>query len=150
MKKIYTFIFTIFLFSGMTYAQTWTAINTGLGALTTKGLAVSDDTLFTAVAGQGVYYSVDFGSTWQTWWGNPQVANNNFNSFFGADVGGLGQEAFFYGLGQGLMFYFESNNGLFSLPISNLPNQNIRCFGKVDNPDVSLFGTDQGVRCSCC
>lgn len=145
MKKIYTFIFVCLLIRGTTHAQTWTAVNSGLGALTTKGITVSNDTLFTAVLGQGVYYSTDFGSSWQSWWGNSQVSNNNFNTFYGANVGGLLQAGFFFGLGQGLMFYFESGNGLFNIPIGSLPNQNLRSYIKVQIPENSFYGTDQGI-----
>jgi len=75
---------------------------------------------------------------------NSQVANSDFNTFYGANVGKHQSGGFFFSLGKGLMLHFKAGSGLFSISIRFLPNQNLRRFYKVQTPQNSFFGTNQG------
>lgn len=140
-----------FLITNVICAQ-WTAVNNGLPAGTTKGLAVINGKLFTAVKGHGIYVSSNNGDTWSKWSRSGELPNTNFISFTGSDFDMSGQNSvYFIATGENLMAVFEdqeSNKNLLSiLPTNGLSgiSQQINTFGGSDEGDKRFYATNGGL-----
>ena len=153
MKKItiLTLITVVILTTNSIFAQ-WTAVNNGLPAGTTKGLAVINGKLFTAVKGHGIYVSSNNGDTWSKWSRSGELPNTNFISFTGSDFDMSGQNSvYFIATGENLMAVFEdqeSNKNLLSiLPTNGLTSTSlqINTFGGSDAGDKRFYATNGGL-----
>jgi hypothetical protein len=145
MKKSFTLVVFVLFFTSTMFAQ-WTAVNNGLPALTTRGVANLKDTLITAVKDKGVFYSVNNGDTWSSWKFNSKLPNFSFNNVYGAGVkmAATGGGPFLSFTGQSMFSYYEHGKPLSNVPVAALSNQNIKCWIKRENPGVLYLGTDGG------
>jgi hypothetical protein len=80
MKKTF-FIIVALSLTNLGLAQ-WTPVNNGLPATTARGVGVVSDTLFTAIDGHGVYYSINNGDNWEAWKYNAKLPNKNISKMF--------------------------------------------------------------------
>ncbi|WP_133242676.1 T9SS type A sorting domain-containing protein [Flavobacterium psychrotolerans] len=145
MKKTITLTALVLLFTNTIFAQ-WTAVNNGLPALTTRGVANLKDTLVTAVKDKGIFYSVNNGDTWSSWKFNAKLPNYSFNNVYGAGVkmAATGGGPFLSFTGQSMFSYYEHGIPLSNVPVAALSNQNIKCWIKRENPGVLYLGTNGG------
>ena len=113
MKKLVTLV-SFACVTALSQAQSWTDVNTNLPALSARGLAKIGDTLLVGIRGGGVYYSVTNGDTWQEHHTSALVDNSGMNKFYGSKAA-VGDDAYFFVLGNGNVQYYELNNGLYNL-----------------------------------
>ncbi len=128
-----------------TASAQWTAVNSGLPATTTRGVANLNDTLVTAVKDKGLYYSVNNGDSWVSWKFNSKLPNYNFNEVYGAGTKmAAGGGSFLSITGQSMFSYYEHGKPLSNVPVTSLANQNIKNWLKEENPEVLFIGTNGG------
>ncbi len=130
-------------------AQSWIPVNTDLPALTARGLAKIDDTLFVGIEDGGFFFSVDNGDSWQTNVLTDALTHVGLNRLAGMNTNmGVPGGAFFV-FGQSNLQYYEQGlpGGLQSLNVvvTTLPNQEILSFGRTENPGRGFYCTEAGL-----
>lgn len=145
MKKLFT-ILVLAASASLSLAQSWTAVNTNLPALTARGLAKIGDTLLVGIKGGGVYYTVNNGNTWQAHFTSAYVQNSDMNKFYGSKAS-AGDDSYFFVLGIGNVQYYEQNNGFYSVNnlTSQLSDNYVLSYDKSENPGTHFFGTLGGL-----
>ncbi len=130
----------------------WTPVNNGLPAKKTTGLANIKDTLYTAVNGHGVYYSVNNGDNWTAWKMNSKLSSKEITSLnglstFPTDGGGNHLEI----SGPSFLnYYLLANSSDPNIQGSkfvnyNVPKETINAFISEENPEMLYIATDNGV-----
>jgi hypothetical protein len=148
MNKNYFATLTLLIVSISLQAQSWFPVNTGLPALTARGLAKVDDTLFVGIEDGGFFYSVDNGDSWSTNAVTSDMISEGLNKFFGSNIDMGVPGGYFFAYGQGVLEYYEQ--GLFGVQsldavVASLPNQGILSFTRVQNPSRAFYGTEGGL-----
>lgn len=82
-KKITTLaMMSIVALMADTASAQWTAVNNGLPATNARGVGNVRDTLFTAIDGHGVYYSINSGTNWTAWKHNNKLPSKEITKLF--------------------------------------------------------------------
>jgi hypothetical protein len=159
--KIQILAITFMLIAISTSAQ-WTPVNNGLPSKNVTGVANVLDTLFTAVKGHGLYYSVNNGDNWNEWNKNNRLQNKDITKLQSlAIVPQNGVQKFFIIYGPSMLHFYLSdtdgngNSGSklinFSIPNSDInfaiPNETINSylFNEKDNVESKYIATNNGV-----
>ncbi|MCB9426915.1 MAG: T9SS type A sorting domain-containing protein [Flavobacteriales bacterium] len=150
MKKTNLITCLLVLVSSTMMAQ-WTAVNNGLPGLTTNGVANVRDSLFTAVNGHGVYFSIDNGESWAEWKNNSKLTTKKINDFEGLTAfSGTGGGNHFSVSGQQMLGIYQSISGEGGLTASRLsfipvPAEQINDWIDEENPEIFYLATNNGV-----
>jgi hypothetical protein len=154
-KKITTLAMVgLFALMANTVSAQWTAVNNGLPATTARGVGNVRDTLFTAIDGHGVYFSVNSGNNWTAWKNNSKLPSKEISKLFRvaatktlADIGDNGE---FLVLGKNMFTrYVSMGNG--TVTQSAFVNYNVPTGVKVtawleeENPHTFHIGTTDGI-----
>lgn len=137
-----------------TASAQWTAVNNGLPATTARGVGNVRDTLFTAIDGHGIYYSVNSGTNWAAWKNNSKLPSKEISKLFRvaatktlADIGDNGE---FLVLGKDMFTRYVSM-GNSTTTQSAYINYNVPTGVKVtawleeENPHTYHIGTTDGI-----
>ncbi len=155
MKKKFTSLAMIGLFALManTVSAQWTAVNNGLPATTSKGVANVNGVLYTAIKGHGIYTSNNNGDTWQKWSRSSELPNTNYSSFIGNEFDMSGQGSVYFSVtGDNLFAVFEdqgsNQNSLSIVPLSGLTGSSaiVNSWSKNDGEDIMIVATNGGVH----
>lgn len=150
MKTKITLHLIILLISNFAIGQ-WTAVNNGLPAITSRGIAKVNNKLFTAISGHGIYYSDDLGLSWKIWGRSSEITGTNYHRIIGHDFDLSGQGSVFFSLsGDNTIAYFEDQpsnaNSLSNVPLTGLSGNalQVKSWMKNDGQNIFLAGTASG------
>lgn len=134
-----------------TASAQWTAVNNGLPATTSKGVANVNGVLYTAIKGHGIFTSNNNGDTWQKWSRSNELPSTNYTSFVGNefDMSGEGS-VYFSATGENLLAVYEdqeSNKNMLSIaPLSGLTGSSttVNAWTKNDGEEIITVATNGG------
>ncbi len=153
-KKITTLaMVSVFALMADTVSAQWTAVNNGLPATTSKGVANVNGVLYTAIKGHGIYTSNNNGDTWQKWARSSELPNTNYTSFVGNEFDMSGEGSVYFSVtGDNLFAVYEdqgsNQNSLSIVPLPGLTGSSaiVNAWSKNDGEDIMIVATNGGVH----